>query len=122
MTRYYTDLKPSDPDMGRWTVAHVLRGHAASQPGAIGLVAPEEGREFSYAELLEGAERVAGGMRADGAADGDRVVIMAANSSQIRVQLARLRRWRPGRSADQHRLRGRVPPPPGQPGAGRGGR
>ena len=83
MTRYYTDLKPTDPDMGRWTVAHVLRGHAASRPDAIGLVAPEEGREFSYAQLLEGAERVAGGMRADGAADGDRVVIMAANSSRF---------------------------------------
>ena len=98
--------------MGRWTVAHVLRGHAASQPGAIGLVAPEEGREFSYAQLLEGAERVASGMRADGAADGNRVVIMAANSSRFVFS------WlgcgmRPGRSPDQHRVRGRVPPPPG---------
>jgi crotonobetaine/carnitine-CoA ligase len=83
MTRYYTDLKPTDPDMSRWTVAHVLRGHAARQPSAVGLVAPEEGREFSYAELLEGAERVAGGLRAGGAADGDRVVIMAANSSRF---------------------------------------
>jgi crotonobetaine/carnitine-CoA ligase len=83
MTRYYTDLKPTDPDMSRWTVAHVPRGHAAARPSAIALTAPEEGREFSYAELLEKAERVAGGLRAGGAADGDRVVIMAANSSRF---------------------------------------
>jgi crotonobetaine/carnitine-CoA ligase len=83
MTRFYTDLKPVEADMRRWTVAHVLRGHAARQPDAIGLIAPEEGRAFSYAALLDRAERVAGGMRAGGAADGDRVVIMAANSSRF---------------------------------------
>jgi carnitine-CoA ligase len=83
MTRYYTDLKPVESDMSRWTVAHVLRGHAARQPDAVCLIAPEEQREFSYAEMLDGAERVAGGMRAAGAADGDRVVIMASNSSSF---------------------------------------
>ena len=74
MTRYYTDLKPVESDLSRWTVAHVLRGHAARQPDAVFLIAPEEQREFSYAEMLDGAERVAGGMHAAGAADGDRVV------------------------------------------------
>jgi carnitine-CoA ligase len=83
MTRHYTDLQPTDPDMSRWTVAHVLRGHAARRPDAGCLVAPEEGLEFSYAEVLDRAERVAGGLRAGGAADGDRVVIMAANSSRF---------------------------------------
>ena len=41
MTRHYTDLQPTDPDMSRWTVAHVLRGHAARRPDAGCLVAPE---------------------------------------------------------------------------------
>lgn len=83
MTRYYTDLKPAEADMSRWTVAHVLREHAARTPGRTGLIAPEEGRDFSYAQMLDGAERVAGGLRAGGAADGDRVVIMASNSSRF---------------------------------------
>ncbi|HEX6522181.1 MAG TPA: AMP-binding protein [Streptosporangiaceae bacterium] len=82
-TRYYTDLKPAETDLSRWTVAHALRGHAAQRPEATYLIAPEEGREFSYAQMLDGAERVAGGMRARGAADGDRVVIMASNSSRF---------------------------------------
>jgi crotonobetaine/carnitine-CoA ligase len=83
MTRYYTDLKPAEADMSRWTVAHALRAHAARTPERTYLIAPEEGREFGYAQMLEGAERVAGGLRAGGAADGDRVVIMASNSSSF---------------------------------------
>jgi crotonobetaine/carnitine-CoA ligase len=83
MTRYYTDLKPAEADMSRWTVAHALRGHAARTPERTYLIAPEEGRDFSYAQMLEGAERVAGGLRAGGAAEGDRVVIMASNSSSF---------------------------------------
>jgi carnitine-CoA ligase len=83
MTRYYTDLKPAEADMSRWTVAHALRGHAGRTPYATYLIAPEERLELSYAQVLDGAERVAGGMRAAGATDGDRVVIMAGNSSRF---------------------------------------
>lgn len=83
MTRYYTDLKPAEADMSRWTVAHALRGHAGRTPHATYLIAPEERLELTYAQVLDGAERVAGGMRAAGATDGDRVVIMAGNSSRF---------------------------------------
>ena len=58
MTRYYTELQPAETEMSRWTVAHALRAHAAQTPDSTYLIAPEEGREFSYAQMLEGAERV----------------------------------------------------------------
>ena len=47
-----------------------------------------------------------------GAAQGDRVVLMAQNSSQLRPHLVGDGGRRPGRGADQHELRGRVPAPP----------
>jgi crotonobetaine/carnitine-CoA ligase len=83
MTRYYTDLKPAEADLSRWTVAHALRGHAAQRPEATFLITPEEGREYSYAQTLEMAERVAGGLRSGGATEGERVVVMAANSARF---------------------------------------
>ena len=69
--------------MTRWTVAHALRKHAAHAPDSTFLIAPEEARELSYSQALDNAERVAGGLRAGGAEDGDRVVIMAGNSSRF---------------------------------------
>jgi carnitine-CoA ligase len=83
MTRYYTDLKPAEADMSRWTVAHALRMHGSRTPGRTYLIAPEEKLELSYGQVLDAAECVAGGLRAGGAAAGDRVVIMAGNSSRF---------------------------------------
>jgi crotonobetaine/carnitine-CoA ligase len=83
MTRTYTDLRPTFPDRGRWTLAHVLRTRAAERPDATFLVTPEEGRQWTYGQTLEAAERVCGGLFAAGARTGDRVLIMAANSSQL---------------------------------------
>lgn len=83
MTRIYTDLEPTDPDWTRWTCAQVLRRQAAERGDRIFLIAPEEGVEITFAELLESSERVAGGLRAAGAAKGDRVIIMAKNSSRF---------------------------------------
>ncbi len=83
MTRIYTDLEPTDPDWTRWTGAQVLRRQAAERGDRTFLIAPEEDVEITFAELLESAERVAGGLRAAGAITGDRVIIMARNSSRF---------------------------------------
>lgn len=81
MTRLYTDLRPTDPDWTRWTGAHVLRHQAEKRGDATFLIAPEEKAEFTFGQTLEIAERVAGGLHDAGAVAGDRVVIMARNSS-----------------------------------------
>jgi crotonobetaine/carnitine-CoA ligase len=83
LTRIYTDLEPTDPDWTRWTGAQVLRRQAAERGDRTFLIAPEEDVEITFAELLESAERVAGGLRAAGAIKGDRVIIMARNSSRF---------------------------------------
>jgi carnitine-CoA ligase len=89
MTRYYTDLKPTFPDRRGWTLARVLRQHATTRPDATFLVTPEEGRQWTYAETLAEAETVAGEFITAGAQPGDRVLIMAINSSQfVRTWLA----------------------------------
>ena len=79
----YTDLVPAFPDPETWTFAHVLRHHASERPDAVCLDCPEEGFTRTYAEALDGAEVVASAFYAAGANQGDRVVIMAVNSSQL---------------------------------------
>jgi crotonobetaine/carnitine-CoA ligase len=83
VTRFYTDLQPLEPDRTKWTVAHALRGHAASDPDRTFLIVPEEARAWTFGEALADAERVAGGLVGGGAEAGDRVVIMAANCSRF---------------------------------------
>ena len=83
MTRLYEDLEPTDPDWTRWTGAQVLRRQARDRGDKIFLIAPEEEVSTTFAELLELSERVAGGLHAAGADRGDRVVIMAKNSSRF---------------------------------------
>ena len=83
MTRYFTDLVPEETDRTRWTVAHALRRQARLGPDRTFLIVPEEGRQWTYEQALADAERVAGGLAAGGAATGDRVVVMAANSSRF---------------------------------------
>ena len=81
--RYYRDLKPTFVDRGDWALPTVLRHQAAERPGAVWLDAPEEGRRWTFAEMLSSAERVGRTLLDAGAAPGDRVVIVAANSSQF---------------------------------------
>ncbi len=83
MTRTYTELRPTFPDRARWSLAHVLRERAARWPDSTFLLAPEEGREFSYAQTLALAESVCGALYGAGARAGDRVLVMAANSTQF---------------------------------------
>lgn len=85
--RTYTDLVPAFADQEDWTLATVLRHHATRRPDAVFLDLPEEGLTFTYAESLAHAESVADRLAEAGAAPGDRVLVMAANSSQF------LRTW-----------------------------
>jgi crotonobetaine/carnitine-CoA ligase len=83
VTRYFTELIPIEPDRSKWTVAHALRGHARRDPTRTFLIVPEEGRQWTYGESLADAERIGGGLVGAGAEAGDRVVVMAANSSKF---------------------------------------
>lgn len=81
--RTYRDLQPNFPDQADWSLATVLRHHAERRGDATFLMAPEEDRTFTYAQTLDSAERIAAAFAAAGARPGDRVIIMAANSSQF---------------------------------------
>ena len=85
--RTYTDLVPAFADQGDWTLSTVLRHHADRRPDAVFLDLPEEGLTLTYAESLAQAESIADRLAEAGAAPGDRVLVMAANSSQF------LRTW-----------------------------
>jgi crotonobetaine/carnitine-CoA ligase len=82
-TRTYNDLVPTFADPLTWTVAHVLRHHAETRPGAAFVTAPEESVSYTYGEIYQLSKSVAGGFGAAGAHRGDRVVIMAANSTRF---------------------------------------
>ncbi|WP_239545981.1 AMP-binding protein [Nocardioides nitrophenolicus] len=81
--QYYTGLVPHFPDPETWTLDHVLRHHAARTPDKDCLEFPEEDLRITYAEALDSAERVASAVYSAGARQGDRVVLMAANSSRF---------------------------------------
>lgn len=81
--RYYRDLKPTFADRTQWALPTVLRYHAKRQPDAVWLDAPEEGATWTYAQMLAAAERVGRNLLAHGAAPGDRVILVASNSSRF---------------------------------------
>lgn len=81
--QYYEDLVPTFSDPETWTLDHVLRHHAAERPDAVCLDTPEEDATWTYAEAVDACEHVASGFHAAGARQGDRVVLMAGNSSRF---------------------------------------
>lgn len=81
--QYYTDLVPTFPDPETWTQAHVLRHWAGRRPDHVCLEFPEEKVTFTYAEALRESEQVASAVYRAGAKQGDRLVIMAGNSSEF---------------------------------------
>lgn len=81
MTRTYTDLHPTAPDWHHWNHGHALRRQAAERGDQVFAIFPEEDRRLTYAQTLDQADRIAGGFIGAGADRGDRVVIMARNSS-----------------------------------------
>jgi crotonobetaine/carnitine-CoA ligase len=79
----YTGLVPVFPDPETWTFAHVLRHHAAVRPDAVCLELPEEHAEWTYAQALDRSEHVGSAIYRAGAQQGDRVILMAGNSSSF---------------------------------------
>ncbi|GIH22183.1 ATP-dependent acyl-CoA ligase [Acrocarpospora phusangensis] len=79
--RYYRDLRPTFEDRGDWALPGVLRHQAERRPDAVWLDVPEEARTWTFAQALAAAETVGRGMAACGALPGDRVLIVAGNSS-----------------------------------------
>ena len=79
----YTGLVPTFRDPETWTLAHVLRHHAAERPDAVCLEFPEENATWTYAEALDAAEHVASSLLRSRAQQGDRVILMALNSPQF---------------------------------------
>jgi len=81
--RYYRDLEPTFADRSAWALPTVLRHHAAERPDSVWLDAPEEDATWTYAEMLASAERVGCNFLTQGASVGDRVVLVAENSSRF---------------------------------------
>jgi len=81
--RYYRDLDPTFTDRTQWALPTVLRHHAAERPAAVWLDAPEERQTWTYAGMLASAERVGRNLLDSGMAVGDRLVLVAANSSRF---------------------------------------
>ena len=79
----YTDLVLTFPDPETWTLDQVLRHHASVRPEAICLDTPVEEKAWTYAEALDSAERIAGTWLTAGGTAGDRVIVMALNSSEF---------------------------------------
>jgi len=89
VTRTYKDLVPTFADRSEWTLATVLDRRADEDPDAVFLIAPEEDRRWSYGQIRGEARKIADSMSKRGARTGDRVLIMAVNSSQfVRTWLA----------------------------------
>ncbi|MBK1787333.1 AMP-binding protein [Prauserella cavernicola] len=81
--RTYEGFRTLFADPADWALPTVLRHHVEATPDATLLMTPEEGLEWTYGEALASAERIAGAFHDAGAVAGDRVVLMAANSSRF---------------------------------------
>jgi crotonobetaine/carnitine-CoA ligase len=81
--RTYEGLTIPLADPRDWTLATALRDQAARRPGSIYLDVPEEGRTWTYAETLDAAEALASTLLDAGLRYGDRVLILAQNSSRF---------------------------------------
>ncbi|WP_028654573.1 AMP-binding protein [Nocardioides sp. J54] len=81
--RYYRDLTPTFEDRSQWALPTVLRHHATERPDSVWLDCPEESATWTYAEILAAAERVGRSFLHAGAEQGDRVVLVAQNSSKF---------------------------------------
>jgi acyl-CoA synthetase (AMP-forming)/AMP-acid ligase II len=64
-----------------FTLANVIREHAASRPGKEALVYGD--RRFTYAEVHERSSRAASALRAAGVQPGDRVGLLMKNCSEF---------------------------------------
>ena len=79
--RSYDQYRPTFADRRRWNTPDVLRHRAETHGDRTYLDVPSTGESYTYAETMELAERVAGGLLGAGAVPGDRLLIMLPNCS-----------------------------------------
>lgn len=79
--RYYRNLVPTFPDRSDWALPTVLRHQVSERPDSVWLDCPEEGRTWTFAQMQEAAERIGRSLLHAGAQQGDRIVLVAQNSS-----------------------------------------
>ena len=77
----YDDFTPTFADRADWSAPAILRARAASHGDRTWLEVPSCGESYTFAETCELAERIGSGLLARGHQPGDRIVIMAPNSS-----------------------------------------
>lgn len=80
--RTYDDLVLRFPDRTQWNLPAVLRAQARRLPDKVYLRVPATGETRTFAEIAHVAGAIAGGLHARGAQPGDRVAIMAENSTE----------------------------------------
>ncbi|WP_200304657.1 AMP-binding protein [Streptomyces adelaidensis] len=83
MMRTYRDFALNFPCWTDWHLGAVLRHHAERTPDRVFLDVIDEPGSWTYSAILGAAERVAQNFLGHGAHPGDRVVIMAGNSSEL---------------------------------------
>ncbi|WP_156755946.1 AMP-binding protein [Actinokineospora pegani] len=71
------------PEWTDWRLDHVLRHHAGATPDKVFLDVIDEDRVWTYGEVLAAAERGAQELMLRGAQPGERLIIMADNSSEL---------------------------------------
>jgi crotonobetaine/carnitine-CoA ligase len=76
----YREMRPTFEDWRDWNVPWILRHRAATHADKVYLEVPHQGVRLTFAETLHRAERIAGGLIADGHQAGERLLIMAPNS------------------------------------------
>ena len=79
----YGGYSPTFDDRSCWTVPWILRERARTHGDSVYLDAPGTSERYSYAEVLERAERIAAGLVAAGGEPGDRLLVMAQNSPEV---------------------------------------
>jgi carnitine-CoA ligase len=79
----YGTIELNFPSREDWTLPHVLRHHAARTPSKVLLEVIDDPRTWTYGEMLAEAEAIGRGFLGSGAVPGDRVILMADNSSEL---------------------------------------
>ena len=77
--RTYEAFEPVFADRADWSLPTVLRTNAERYGDKVFLESPAEGLSFTYRQMLDDAERVAGALLSRGLVPGDRMLIMSDN-------------------------------------------
>jgi carnitine-CoA ligase len=81
----YDEMRTTFADWRDWTVPGILRHRAGTHADKVYIEVPHQDAKLTFAETLDWAERIAGGLLADGHQPGDRLLIMAPNSIETLI-------------------------------------